>query len=315
MLDILKECQGAKRIAIGGHIRPDGDCVGSTLALYRYLQKATGAQVTVFLENPPEVFAELSGFEDIDSKFEDKEPFDVFFVLDCAYDRLGEAEKYYHQAHKTINIDHHISNSGCGDLSLVIPDASSACEVVYGLLEKKYVDAEIAKSIYVGMIHDCGVFQYSNTSPKTMRMAADLMEYGFDFPRIIQESFYQKTYDQTQIMGRALMESIRFLDGQCIVSAVDRKTMEFYNATSKDLDGIVNQLKNIKGVHCAVFMYETNTLEYKVSMRSDERVDVSKVAAQFGGGGHMRAAGCTMEGTFHDCINNLSLPISKQLEA
>lgn len=114
-------------------------------------------------------------------------------------------------------------------------------------------------------------------------------------------------------MGRALMESIRFMDGRCIVSMVDRKTMDFYNAVPGDLDGIVNQLRNIKGIDCAIFMYETGVLEYKVSMRSNENVDVAKVASFFGGGGHVRAAGCTMKGTFHDCINNLSLHIDKQL--
>ena len=104
-----------------------------------------------------------------------------------------------------------------------------------------------------------------------------------------------------------------FLNGRCIVSAVDRKLMEFYHATPKDLDGIVNQLKIIKGVECAVFMYETDNLEYKVSMRSTDRVDVAKVASYFGGGGHKKAAGCTMKGTFHDVINNLSLHIERQL--
>ena len=99
------------------------------------------------------------------------------------------------------------------------------------------------------------------------------------------------------------------------MGVVDRATMEFYNATSKDLDGIVNQLRNIKGVHCAIFMYETDTLTYKVSLRTDERVDASKVAVYFGGGGHVRAAGCTMQGTFHDCVNNLSGHIEEQLLA
>ena len=109
------------------------------------------------------------------------------------------------------------------------------------------------------------------------------------------------------------MESIRFMDNTCIVSVVDKKTMEFYNVTSKDLDGIVNQLRNIEGISCAIFMYQTDVLEYKVSMRSDEKVNVAEVAAYFGGGGHARAAGCTMRGTFYDCVNNLSLHIAKQL--
>ena len=109
------------------------------------------------------------------------------------------------------------------------------------------------------------------------------------------------------------MESIRFLDGRCIVSVVEKKTMDFYEVTPKDMDGIVNQLRNIEGISCAIFMYQTGTLEYKVSLRSDEKVNVAEVASYFGGGGHARAAGCTMKGTFHDCVNNLSLHIEKML--
>ncbi len=110
------------------------------------------------------------------------------------------------------------------------------------------------------------------------------------------------------------MESIRFMNGSCIVSAIDKKTMDFYNVSSQDFEGIVSQLRNIKGVDCAIFMYETDLQEYKVSLRSNEKVDVAKIAASFGGGGHMRAAGCSMKGTFHDCVNNLSRYIEMQLE-
>ncbi|MCM1552119.1 MAG: DHHA1 domain-containing protein, partial [Butyrivibrio sp.] len=173
---------------------------------------------------------------------------------------------------------------------------------------------DIAEALYTGIIHDTGVFQYSNTTPETMRKGAKLISYGFNFAKLIEETFYQRTYIQSQIMGRALMESIRFMDNRCIVSVVTRKTMEFYNVGPKDLDGIVNHLRNIKGINCAIFMYETEALEYKVSMRSDEKVDVAKVAVYFGGGGHARAAGCTMRGTFYDCVNNLSQRIAEQLE-
>ena len=95
---------------------------------------------------------------------------------------------------------------------------------------------------------------------------------------------------------------------------IDKKTMDFYGATSKDMDGIINQLRNIRGIHCAIFLYQIDVLEYKVSLRSDELVDVSVVAQYFGGGGHKRAAGCIMRGTFHDCVNNLAVHIEKQLD-
>lgn len=317
---ILKECAGAERIGISGHIRPDGDCVGSCLALWQYLKKAKPeAHIKVYLQKPAEIFNELKGFEMIDSDFEEEEAFDVFFALDCNEERLGDARKYFAQAKKRINIDHHISNiNGCGDINYVRPQTGSTSELIYDLIiadgNEKMLDTELAKSIYIGIIHDTGVFQYSNTTPKTMEVGAKLISYGFNFTRLIEETFYQRTYIQTLILGYALKESMRLMDGKCIVSCITRKEMEEFGADHKDLDGIVNQLRNIKGVHCAVFMYETDDMEYKVSLRSDEYVDVADVASIYGGGGHKRAAGCSMKGTFHSCVNNLSFHIESQLK-
>lgn len=313
-MDILQECKGAERIGISGHIRPDGDCVGACLALSQYLKKCLpDVTVKVFLEQPADIFSMIKGYEDIDTGFPGEEPFDVFFVLDSVPDRTGDAEKYFLAAKKKINIDHHISNRGCGDVNVVRPEIGSTCEVLYDLFNKEQFDKDLAMALYIGMIHDTGVFQYSNTTPDTLKKAAFLISFGFDFSQLIAETFYERTYLQSQIMGRALMESIRFLHGRCIVSVVDRKTMDFYNVEPKDFDGIVNQLRNIKGIDCAVFMYQTDVLEYKVSLRSSEKIDVAKVASYFGGGGHVRAAGCTMKGTFHDCVNNLSLHIEEQM--
>lgn len=313
--NLLDECQDAKRIGIGGHIRPDGDCVGACLSMQMYLRKCLPkAQVKVFLEKPADIFRELKGFDEIDSVFGDEEAFDVFIVLDCAEDRLGDAYKYFQAAGKTINIDHHITNRGCGGLNYIVPEEGATCEVLYDLMDGEKMDRDLAMALYIGIIHDTGIFQYSNTTPATMEKGAKLISYGFDFPRLIQETFYQKTYIQSNIMGRALLESIRFMDGRCIVSCIDRKVMQFYDAEPKDLDGIVNQLRNISGIDCAIFMYQTDVLEYKVSLRTSEKVNAAEVASFFGGGGHARAAGCTMRGTFHDCVNNLSLHIEKQLE-
>ena len=104
--------------------------------------------------------------------------------------------------------------------------------------DKTLLDVEIAKALYIGIIHDTGVFQYSNTSPSTLKAAAELISFGFDFPKLIDETFYEKTYVQNQILGRALLESILFMDGKCVVSMVDKKTMSFYQADSHDLEGM-----------------------------------------------------------------------------
>ena len=141
------------------------------------------------------------------------------------------------------------------------------------------------------------------------------MGKGVDFGSIIDNSFYKKTYVQNQIMGRALLESITFLDGKAIFSAMRQSDLDFYGVTGKDLDGIIDQLRLTEGVEVAIFLYETGPQQYKVSLRSQKIVDVSQVAFYFGGGGHVRAAGCTMSGSIHDVINNLSLHIAKQLDA
>lgn len=315
-INLLKECEGAQSIVISGHVRPDGDCVGSCMAAYLYLKKAMpSADIKVCIEKPASVFGCIKDFELIDSSFSVEAPVDVMIALDCEKSRLGEAEEIFKLAKKTINIDHHISNEhGCGDINYVIPSASSTSELIYDVMDKSYMDMDIAKAVYIGIVHDTGVFKYSNTSPKTLRIAAELIEYGFDFPSIIDETFYEKTFVQNQILGRALLESIMFMDGKCIVSYVNQSTLDFYNATPTDLEGIVNQLRIIKGVECAIFMYQVGNLEYKVSLRSCKYVDVSKVASYFGGGGHVRAAGCTMNGTFHDVVNNISGQIEKQMK-
>ena len=305
----------SKTIGISGHIRPDGDCIGSCMGLYLYIKKNyPKIRCDVFLETIPPEYRFIKDIEDVRSDFQtDIESYDIFFVLDCSKDRTGDAEKYFDAAAKTVNIDHHVSNKGSGDENYIVPTASSACELIYDVIDPDKIDIEIAKSLYMGMVTDTGVFKYNNTSPKTMKTAAELVSYGFDFGSLIDHVFYEKTYIQNQILGRALLESIMLMDGRCIVSVVSKQTMEFYGVSSNDLDGIVNQLLLTIGVDCAIFMYELAPLEYKVSLRSNGAVNVAEVAEMFGGGGHVRAAGCTVSGTSHDVINNITKYIHKQL--
>lgn len=304
----------AKSIALGGHIRPDGDCVGSVMAVYLYLKKnMPWLEVKMFLETPSSIFGCIKDFEVIDSNMETSRVYDAFIALDCNEERLGDALAVFQRAKTKINIDHHVSNSGCGDINVVVPSASSTCEVVYDLMDPDKLDVEIAKALYIGMIHDTGVFKYSNTTPKTFETAAKLIAYGFDFTKIIDETFYEKTYLQTLICAKAVSESVRFMDEKCIFSVIDKEMMEFYGVGPKDLDGVINQLRIVKGVECAIFMYQIGNMEYKVSMRSNSFVNVSEIATFFGGGGHVRAAGCTMRGTVHDVINNLSTRIALQM--
>lgn len=314
-MKILEELKGKNKIAISGHIRPDGDCVGSCMGLGLFLKKAMpGAQVDVFLEEPADIFNCIKDTEQIIHDSQEERRYDAFIAVDTNAERLGAFKKYFDTADLTINIDHHISNKdGSAMINYVKPEASSASELIYEVIDHELLDEEIAKALYIGIAHDTGVFQYSNTSPSTLRAAADLIGYGFDFTKIIDETFYEKTFVQNQLLGKALSDSRLLLDGKCIASWVTKETLEAYGANSKDLEGIVSQLRYTRGAECAVFLYELKEQEFKVSMRSNGKVDVAAVAANFGGGGHVRAAGCSLCGTPETCLEKLLPLIGSQL--
>ncbi len=305
-----------KTVAIAGHVRPDGDCIGSCMGMYLYIKKNyPEIKAEVFLEPIPEEFLFIKDADKINHDFTtDVENFDLFICIDCEKGRLGQAEKIFDAAKKTINIDHHISNTGTGDVTYIVPTASSACELVYECVDKDKIDKEIAQSIYTGMVTDTGVFKYNSTSPRTYEIAGKLTAFGFDFTELIDHVFYEKTYLQNQILGRALLESMLLMHGKVIVSSVSRQTMDFYGVNGNDLDGIVNQLMFTIGTDVAIFMYEDEPLMYRVSLRSNGVIDVSKVAKLLGGGGHVRASGCTINGTFHDAINSITKYIQQQYD-
>lgn len=315
MNKIAPELKGVRSVALAGHIRPDGDCTGSCMAIYNYIcDNFKNIEVDVYLEQVQNVFSFMKNTDKVKTAFDKDKAYDLFIALDSSdKSRLGEAEKYFDTAAKTICIDHHISNQGYADVNCIHPHASSICEVVYELIGEGSIDKAIAEALYTGIIHDSGVFQYSNTSEKTMIIAGRLMSKGIEFAKIIEDTFNKKTYLQNQILGRSLLESILLLDGKCIVSGLTQKDMLFYGVSHQDFDGIVSQMRVTEGVECAIFLYETGNHEYKVSLRSSDKVDVSRIAYYFGGGGHVRAAGCTMSGTMHDVINNLTAQIELQL--
>lgn len=315
-MENIREILGqAANVAIIGHVRPDGDCVGSCLGLRNYLKLiAPQLEVQVYLEAFPESFYFLNGADTVSQDSSDGNVYDLCIALDASdKERLGSFAGYFEHAGRTVCIDHHVTNTGFAQTMHVRPDFSATSEVLYTLMDDAFVDKNVAECLYMGIVHDTGVFKHSNTTRQTMEIAGKLIEKGIDFSDIIDRTFYEKTYKQNQLLGRMLAESVIFMDGLCIFSAVRKKTLDFYRADTKDLDGIIDQLRITKGVECAIFLYETAPQEYKVSMRSNHVVDVSRIAAFFGGGGHVRAAGCTMAGSVYDVLNNLSEHIEKQL--
>lgn len=313
MTDILKLCEHAEYIGISGHIRPDGDCVGSCMALYLYLKKKLpDAHVYVYLEKAALVFTHITRINEIDTEYRSALRYDVFFCLDTEPARLGKAESLYRSAAVKVNIDHHQTNPGDGDFSLVRPEVGSCAEVLCELLPPEDIDDEMALALYLGIIHDTGVFQYSNTRPQTLITASRLMERHIDFPRLIQESFYQKTWKETQAMAYVLLHTEQLFDGRVALGHITLKEMHDLGVSTSDLSGIVSELRNIAGVECAVFMYELPTGVCRVSLRTGENVDATKIAERFGGGGHIRAAGCNISGCFREAYGRLT-PVLQEL--
>ena len=312
-----KILEGVSTIAIGGHVRPDGDCVGSCVGLGQYIRENySDKTVDIYLKDIPESFHFLKGTETIlESVADEEKEYDLFIALDCGdTGRLDYSKPLLDHAKHTFCVDHHISNIGFADVNHIVAEASSTSELVYGLLDEEKISKNVAEALYLGIVHDTGVFQYSCAGPETFRVAAKLLEKGIDGPKIIEDTFYAKSYAQNQVMGRALMESILFLNGVGIASFIRKNVMDLYGVVPKDLEGIVSQLRVTEGVEVAVFMYELKQNEFKVSLRSKSELDVSKIAQYFGGGGHKKAAGFTMAGTPFDVLNNLSEQIEEQLE-
>ena len=323
IFDIAQTVRGAATIGISGHEKPDGDCVGSCLGLANYLRDLLpDARVDVFLERPPrELVENIPGAETIRSDFVTDVPsYDVFIILDSAKGRTKGAEAMFDAAKRKINVDHHISNPGCGEINFVDPEASSACELVYDLIRAAGgeeaadpVTREIAQALYVGMVTDTGVFRFSNTSKHTMEAAGDLLTYGFDHARIVREVFFEKTYVQQRMIARAVMGSSLHFGGRVVVSRINREDMLEEGATRDDLEGAAAQLILTRGCVCSAFLQEQEENVYRVSLRSTGEADVSRIACSFGGGGHMRAAGCTLRCTGEEAEKSILEAIEREL--
>ncbi|MCD8077004.1 MAG: bifunctional oligoribonuclease/PAP phosphatase NrnA [Lachnospiraceae bacterium] len=300
--------EGASSAAILGHIHPDGDCVGSCLGLRSYLRTVKPAlRVQVYLEPFAGEFHFLTGADAVSPDFCEEKSYDVCFALDCSdRERLGDAVRYLDAAKRTVCVDHHITNEGFADVNVIRPQASSTSEVLAELMEPEKVDQATAECLYLGIVHDTGVFKHSNTSERTMQIAGALLAKGVSSSQIIDDTFYRKTFAQNRILGCALLAAELRLDGRLIASCVTGDDLARCGVTNRDLDGIIDQLRVTEGVEVAVFLYEAGAGEFKVSLRSNDLVDVSRIARSFGGGGHVKAAGCTASGACAEILERIT---------
>ena len=312
--------EGIETVAIGGHVHPDGDCTGAVTGLYHYLKKLRPQlHVDVYLKKIPDAFAFLGDGIEIRDEADENDPqvYDLFISLDCAdKGRLGFSQPVFDAAKKTVSIDHHVSNPMYADINRVAGGASSTCELLWEEMDPELVDQTIATALFIGIAHDTGIFRYSCTSPKTLEIAAKLLETGIDASSLITETYCEKTIEQQRATADAVLRAELYVDGKMIASTMSVSQREAHHAKSEHMDGIVEQLRDTRGIECSAFLHEYRQGVWKMSLRSAGKVDVQAIAAHFGGGGHVRAAGATIETEDpQSVIDQVAVCVREQLEA
>jgi phosphoesterase RecJ-like protein len=286
------------------HTMPDGDAVGSVIALHELLT-LKGIRAWIVMDDElPESLAWLK-----DPRFVKRSDvrvavggYDVFVVDSSDLSRITDRIDLFTQARNTFNIDHHITNDYFAKFNLVDAKASSAGELIYRLFVAENLDLSLkaAEAIYVAISTDTGSFRYSNTSSETMRLAGVLIDSGIDTVAINTSLYHTRPLDSVRLLGIALENLDLPRNGQIAVSYVSLIQAEFAGVKNYETDGICEFLRDISGVEVALFLKETAPEVFKISARSKHCFDVSRLALRFGGGGHTRAAGFTVNGIMEE---------------
>jgi phosphoesterase RecJ-like protein len=289
------------RFAILSHVRPDGDALGSQLALALSL-KQLGKDVRVWNEDGMlEKYSFLARAQLLTKPPSGPEDVDVAIALDTAIqNRLGTAFQAIRTAKIWINIDHHPSNPGYGDLVYVDPTAPATGQILFELIKSERLpfDRAIAENLYVAISTDTGSFQYPNTTARTFEIAAELVRAGVDVGRINQQVFENYPRRRVELL-RELLRTMRFEGGGRVASfSLSLKTAAELGVLPEDNEGLIDHLRAIRGVIVAVFFEELTDGKVRVSMRSkSEKTDVCAICQKFGGGGHTLAAGARVRGS------------------
>lgn len=302
---------------IVSHVQPDGDAIGSTVAV-AHLLKQRGKRFTMTNDSPiPAKYFFMDMATHILPWDEAKQTkFDAVITVDCAdRSRLGAVETVLQQGFPLLNIDHHSTNDHFGTVNLVLEDQSATAEVLYHFIEHLQLtwNRPFAEAVYTGVLTDTGGFRYSNTSPSSMALAAHLLRYGVNPGDIAEHVFESISRAKVEMLKAALNSLTISDDGKIAWVTITAEQMKQAGAKEEDLGGIVNIARNVEGVEVGILFKQLDEQSVKASLRSRDRVDVAMVAKELGGGGHARAAGCTMQGPLDDVKQTLLTATRKAL--
>ena len=311
--NILDEINKANSIVILTHENPDGDAIGSGLALYNAL-KDMGKNPDLIIPEFPRTFEFLPGADEI-KKGSDIEKYDLAISVDCATIKmLNGFANYFENAEVKISIDHHSTNTMFGDINYVSPDAPACAQILIVLLNyfKIEVTKEIGTCILAGIITDTGGFKYSGVTAETFEFVAWLLNKGINVSKIYRKVLQTKTRANFELNRIASNRLEFFEDGKVAFTYITKKDEE--KTKSEDHDGIVEIGRDIEGVEVSIFLRETGENEYKISLRSNDNINVSDICLLFNGGGHMRAAGGTINLPFEKAKEKIISECKKHLE-
>lgn len=306
IIDLIKS---AENIAIFTHINCDGDAVGSSFALKKVLDEF-GKKTTVFIDKKiPERLKFMPELYDAEylTAYEDKN-FDLFVALDCGdLTRLGEYATVFEKAENTILIDHHKSNGGFAKENFVIPEASATGEVLFDIINEAnfLISKETASLLYGAIASDTGSFQYSNTSEKTHLIASKLIGLGADSVYVSKKLFDTLMVSEIKIKGYAMSNFNLFAEGKICTVGISKETMNELGCIYEDVEGLSGFPRSVDGVEVGLLIKEYSDGVFKISIRTNSYVDATQLASKFGGGGHIRASGCTIEGTLEEVTQKI----------
>jgi phosphoesterase RecJ-like protein len=311
---IVSALRAGTSVLISVHKNPDGDALGSQLGLLMMLERLGKKVHAHNLDPVPEIYRFLPGQERITTGTNVPGTYDTMVVLDADPSRTGLFAGGY-PARTLVNIDHHVTNRKEWPLTWLDADAAATGEMIYriGVALGAPVDRDIALCLYTSVFTDTGSFRYSNTSAESMRIAAALLEKGAD-PWVVTENVYESfSYRRIKLLGEVLSGMERSADGRTAWVVVTEELYRRTGTNAEDTDNFVNFVRSVKGVEVAVLFRQTAPEQFKISMRSKGRVDLSGLARSLGGGGHRNAAGGTVDGPFVVVRDRVIAAVERQI--
>ena len=309
----------AKTICILGHQTPDGDCIGSTLAIYNYIKNKYGDLKIVkpYLDTFSKKYLILPNADKISDDLKDATVFDLAIVVDCgSLERLKDFKRYFEEAKDTIVFDHHENNDIPAKVSVVDPKSIATCEVLYPFLNKTFIDENVATCLYLGLATDSGIFRYKDTNKRTFLMAGELISYGFDFTKRLDTIVFENSLNQRKAQGIAFDRLKIICKGKVSYSYLLQSDLDDLHITKNDIDNIIVYLREMENIVVAAFAYPVGVNTYKFSLRSkDEKYNVAEFAKDHEGGGHILAAGCIYHGNIDDIGKYFEKDMSTYIES